>query len=292
LYKLKIQIDCKGTQLNTFKQLSRRIILPLFSKVNPGDITIKHHFTNQPFRLHSFKHKNYWVHGKNREKTTMELFEQLIQYGDVILELGAHIGYITLYLAYLTGDSGKVIAFEPGPTNFRYLSKNTTQQNIIAIQKAVSDSVGQLPFYVEDFSGQNNSLIEGFEGLELNSGHAHLDGNYSYDTVMVDVITLDTAIPELTETVNFIKIDVEGVELKVLHGARQTIESQQPIVMVESIDTDQEVLQYFTELGYALFSPEDGRISDASQMANLNYFCVHPEKHSDAFQILQQQTGN
>lgn len=61
--------------------------------------------------------------------------------------------------------------------------------------------------------------------------------------------------------------------------------------MVESIDTDQEVLQYFTELGYVLFSPEHGRISDASQMTNLNYFCVHPEIHSDAFKILQQQAG-
>ena len=279
--------------MNNLKQLSRQIFLPLFAKVNPGDITIKHHFTNQPFRLHSFKHKGYWVHGKNREKTTMELFEQLIQHGDVVLELGAHIGYITLYLAYLAGDSGKVFVFEPGPDNFKYLSQNVANnQNITAIQKAVSDTDGQLPFYVEDFTGQNNSLIEDFKGLELNSERANLGGNYSYDTIMVDVVTIDAVIPELAETVNFIKIDVEGVELKVLHGARQTIETQQPIVMVESIDTDQEVLQYFTELGYVLFSPEHGRITDSIQMTHLNYFCVHPEIHSNAFAILQQQTGN
>ena len=270
------------------KHFLRRIFLPMFARINPGDITIKHHYTKQPFRLHSFRHKNYWVHGKNREKETMLLFGQLIKDGQTVFELGAHIGYITLYLAQLVGDSGKVFVFEPGPDNFKYLEKNTTQKNITAIQKAVSDIDGQLPFYVEDFTGQNNSLIEGFEGLELNSEYAHVKS--SYETIMMDVVKLDTVVPQLTSELDFIKIDVEGVELKVLHGAKQMIDTHQPIVMVESIDTDAEVLNYFTEIGYKLFSPEIGLIQDASEMKNLNYFCVNPEKHHEAYEILKQQT--
>ena len=105
----------------------RRLILPLFAKINPGNITIRHHFTDQKFYLHSFRHKNYWVHGKKREQTTMDLFEILIDFGDTVIELGAHIGYISLYFAKLVGDNGNVVVFEPGPDNFKYLYRNVSQ---------------------------------------------------------------------------------------------------------------------------------------------------------------------
>ena len=89
----------------------RRLLLPLFARINPGDITIRHHFTQQPFRLHSFKHKGYWFHGAKREQSTMALFAKLINPGDVVVEVGGHIGYIAVYFSHLVGD---VSAFANG----------------------------------------------------------------------------------------------------------------------------------------------------------------------------------
>ncbi len=71
-------------------KLLRRLILPLFARLNPGDITITHHFTGDKVFLHSFKHKGYWFYGKNREKDTMELFRRLIRPADTIIEIGGH----------------------------------------------------------------------------------------------------------------------------------------------------------------------------------------------------------
>ncbi len=42
----------------------RRLAIRILFRINPGDITIRHHHTKDKFRLHSFRHKDYWYHGK------------------------------------------------------------------------------------------------------------------------------------------------------------------------------------------------------------------------------------
>ncbi len=62
--------------------------------------------------------------------------------GQVVLDLGANIGYFTLLFARQVGDSGHVYAFEPGPLSFLLLKKNiaaNAYRNITPINKAVSD---------------------------------------------------------------------------------------------------------------------------------------------------------
>jgi predicted methyltransferase len=70
------------------------------------------------FGSHSFKHYTYWYDGERREQTTMELFAKLINPGDVVVEVGGHIGYIAVYFSHLVGKQGRVVVFEPGPNNF------------------------------------------------------------------------------------------------------------------------------------------------------------------------------
>ncbi|MGV2435747.1 MAG UNVERIFIED_CONTAM: hypothetical protein LVT10_13450 [Anaerolineae bacterium] len=74
-------------------------------------LAIRHHFTQQPFRLHSFKHKGYWFHGAKREQSTMALFAKLINPGDVVVQTRGHIGYIAVYFSHFVGD---VSAFANG----------------------------------------------------------------------------------------------------------------------------------------------------------------------------------
>lgn len=44
----------------------RKTLLPLFERLNPGDITIRNHRTSDRLKLHSFRHKGYWFHGRRR----------------------------------------------------------------------------------------------------------------------------------------------------------------------------------------------------------------------------------
>src|SRR5437867_3185244 len=53
-----------------------------------------------------------------------QLVQQMVRPGDVVLDVGANIGYYTLIFAELVGEQGHVYAFEPDPRNFAFLAKN------------------------------------------------------------------------------------------------------------------------------------------------------------------------
>lgn len=173
----------------------RKLILPILEKINLGSITIKHHFTKQPFYLHSFKHKGYWYHGKNREKDTIALFNKLISKNETVIEVGGHIGYFSLLFASLVGDKGKVIVFEPGTNNLPYTRKNLSQsKNIELIEQAVSDTNGILTFYIENLTGQNNTLVKDYDGFAANRQASYLETEYQ--KIDVQAIRMDDFIFE------------------------------------------------------------------------------------------------
>jgi len=152
---------------------NNKLIRPIFMKalkILDFDISIKHHWTSLAFKLNLFKHKGYWYHGKKRENSTMRLFGSLIDIGDTVVEVGGHIGYISLYFSKLVGHKGGVIVFEPGNNNIPYISKNIENiENIRLIKKAVGDFSGEIDFFEENLTGQNNSIVENFEGFIENS---------------------------------------------------------------------------------------------------------------------------
>ena len=53
--------------------------------------------------MNTFKHKGYWYYGKNREKSEINCFCKLIKKGDKVLEVGAHIGYVTQIFEKIVG---------------------------------------------------------------------------------------------------------------------------------------------------------------------------------------------
>ncbi len=57
-------------------------------------------------------------------KNTTQLFKKVINEGDVVVDLGANIGYFSLLAAQLVGARGKVYSFEPEPKNYHYLQRN------------------------------------------------------------------------------------------------------------------------------------------------------------------------
>jgi len=137
-----------------------------------------------------------------------------IKEGDIVIDIGANIGYYTLIFAQLVGASGKVFAFEPEPKNFEILKKNievNNYQNIIAEQKIVSDESGMVKLFIAE------------QGIV---GHRIQQKTDSQKFIEVESIILDNYLKNLnlSEKINFIKIDVEGAEVKVLEGSKIMIE--------------------------------------------------------------------
>lgn len=253
-------------------QFLRRIILPVLKRLNPGDIRIKHHYTGKKFTLHSFRHKGYWYHGANRERKTMEFFKRNIAPESTVFEVGGHIGYITNYFASIVGERGKIYVFEPGTNNLPYIRKNVQDLSQVAlIEKAVSNQSGTVEFFLDDLTGQNNSIVEDYEQFQVNRKLAFVESKIA--KVAVEAITLDEFIAEHGLKPDFIKIDIEGAELMALEGMENCLKTHRPQLMVEITNNVSEVCAFLHAANYQLFN-EEGVPIDTSNRSIGNVFCI------------------
>jgi FkbM family methyltransferase len=235
----------------------RRIALAALRTFSPGDITIKHHWWPEAkVRLDCYRHKGYWFHGRNRERAFMERIAELVGEGDVAIDIGGHIGYLALHLRGLVGPEGRVIVFEPGANNLPYIQANcAAYPNIEIVTAACSEDDGEAEFWVEDLTGQNNSLLNNYKTFDDNKRRAF--SGATTQAVKVKTLRLDGFLKERGLKPDFIKIDVEGAELQVLRGAEACLRAHKPKLMVEVTENKAEVETLLRGLGYAIHREGD-----------------------------------
>lgn len=250
----------------------RRVVLPLLRWAGT-DISINHHWTNAEFKLHLFKHKGYWYHGRRRELETMQLFADLVSPGDFVIEIGGHIGYISVYLASLVGREGSVWVFEPARANLSYLRQNVAPySNVSVYDLAVSNRRGHADFYVEELTGQNNSLLPDYSVLRENEAEAHL--TFGKEVVQVPCVTLDETLKESAARVpSFVKIDVEGAEYMVLQGMKSVLTGPSTAMMIEVTERAEDVLEHLRSFGFLAFDVHRNPI-DKDETAHGNVFFI------------------
>src|SRR3990167_1916537 len=101
------------------------------------------------------------------EEYETELIQKEIQKGDVVLDIGANIGYYTLIFAKLVGENGKVFAFEPDPTNFDLLKQNVENngyKNVVLDRKSVSDKNGRLKLFLSEDNLADHRIYDSKDG--------------------------------------------------------------------------------------------------------------------------------
>jgi FkbM family methyltransferase len=130
--------------------------------------------------------------------------------GMVVLDIGANVGLMARVFARSVGKQGKVIAFEPDPQTMIFLRHNIRSLSQVELSTtALSDENTVAKLHLNPRSGTSNSLIA---------------NQAAFDSVDVTCTTLDTFLtgrPLLKP--DFIKIDVEGAELKVFAGMKETL---------------------------------------------------------------------
>jgi FkbM family methyltransferase len=142
--------------------------------------------------------------------------------GWTCFDVGANVGAIALALAKLTGPDGKIYAFEPGPPNLRRLRDNLNLNPELSKRvEMVAAGVGRAPgelYWAEEKGNPGNALLG-------NSG-----------THETKIITLDDFVHERAiSKLDFVKIDVEGMELDVMHGAAETLRRFHPMLYFETL---------------------------------------------------------
>lgn len=163
------------------------------------------------------------------EELETEFVKKAIKKGDVVIDIGANIGYFTLIFARLVGDEGKVYAFEPEPANFNLLKKNVETngyQNVVLVRKAVLDKTGKTKLYIAS---------------DTNAAHRITDAKELYqfrnqESIEIDSVRLDDYFRDYNQKINFIKIDIEGVESVAIKGMSSLLRRMNDIkVMVEFV---------------------------------------------------------
>jgi FkbM family methyltransferase len=236
-----------------------RALFLFFLKITSFDFKLRHHYTNFKFELNSYVHKGYWYHGSKREINTINHFQRLINPGDRVIEVGAHIGYFSTLFAKLVGREGRLIVFEPSKENLSYLEKNISfmplylQTNVTVVAKGVGDVNGSLDFYLDPITGQNNSFVKDFNGFIENRKFS-AEKEAIVEKVKVPIIRLDDFLSNNDYSPTFIKIDVEGYELNVIKGMRATISNYRPNLMIEIQKDEKEIIDFFIISNYHIFN--------------------------------------
>jgi FkbM family methyltransferase len=253
----------------------RRFALAVLARVGQHDATIPHHWVRgRKVRLHRFRHKGYWFYGRAREEHIMQAFARLVRPGDTVIELGGHIGYVSLYFADLVGPEGRVFVLEPSPDNLLYIRANVSSHpSITLVEAAASDRVGEAKFFVEDLTGQNSTLVKDYIVFGENRERAFSDASYRQIDVPTTTVDLFAATHSLRP--NFIKIDVEGAELQCLRGSIETLKSFRPKLMVEVTHQKEAVFSLMLELGYATYDSSLSPVAWNMSEADPNVFFIH-----------------
>lgn len=151
------------------------------------------------------------------EEYETKVFKKYLKKGDVVLDIGAHIGYYTLLAASIVGDTGKVYAFEPNTKNFSLLKKSVEEnnfKNVILINKAVAEVSGEVTLFID----------------KKNTGdHRVYDTKDDRETTKISSISLDDFFKKESKKINVIKMDIQGSEAGAFKGGRELIKKNSEI---------------------------------------------------------------
>jgi FkbM family methyltransferase len=183
-----------------------------------------------------------------------QIYSALVREGDICFDVGANVGDVALYLARLTGRTGCVVAFEPVFSTYCELCQHLQidcyeKAPIVTIPMGLSDKVGpaMVSIPAQNFFRSSLAAPEQWQQAQFAT---------SLSTYQCDFTTLDGVLEGKSYPVpDFIKIDVEGAELLVLHGGCARFENGfRPLLVVELFAPWEKAFGYgpWTALSYLM----------------------------------------
>ncbi len=151
----------------------------------------------------------------------VQAIEQFVRPGHVVADIGANRGLCAMRLARKVGPEGKVHCFEPGPPFFEMLKRNTSglpefREVFQLYRMGLSDKPCSLKWKQYEKAPEKANLTDA-TGLE------------------VQVTTLDQVVKGGWDRLDFIKVEVEGMELEVFKGGKETLVRYRPVLLFESL---------------------------------------------------------
>lgn len=202
---------------------------------------------------------------------------KFVRPGDVVLDVGAYIGYYTKLFSELTGPSGSVVAFEPVKGNFELLKRNIEgNSNVVAFNYAVGEKS-------EDSIIYENPASPACSSMKQRKG---------WRPAKVKAVKLDDFILPKFSSVDVVKIDVEGWEFNAIKGMEDLIRRSDYMLLIAKVCHDlllrcqtdpNEYMGFLESLGFKLHSIVNGQLRNVSKTDLLTDGYLDSDLISDVF---------
>ena len=212
------------------------------------------------------------------------LFTQLLKPGMTVIDAGANVGQYTLLASTRVGTDGAVHSFEPVPATFTQLSSNVNANRLLNV-------------YLNQAALWNESTTV---KLSLSDEMKDNIGSYSVgitnQATAVESVSVrldDYIVSKSIQSVDLIKMDIEGAEFFAIMGMQHVLERDRPILLIEfnrlalqRVGVTPErlwdlIANKFDYLGYLIEIDSCKEISDTSGIQQKNILCVHKSKIPD-----------
>jgi len=217
--------------------------------------------------------ESYWPHyfdlrAKYMDQHDVKNFQimaelDLIQSGDVVVDIGANVGDYTKYFLSKLAGTGKVFSVELDVDIFAYLQKTFDAPNLVLLNAAVCDKDGEVDYYVHNTYHQMNSISGGADRTFRGK---------------VKSLTLDTLL-ESVEHVSLLKIDIEGAEILAIDGMSETLKKVSVIFLENHNDECwAKIFPILTENGFTCYNIETKKRADAEHPPYQSLCTTEPER--------------
>jgi len=187
--------------------------------------------------------------------------KELVTSGDVVIDVGANIGYMSLIAAREAGPTGRVVAIEPAQRAYSLLAVNARRNfpdRIIPVRAACDETDGRVTMFVSEFSEEYNSLRP-----ESVLGRVHEE--------VVPARSLDSLNHELGLQPDVVKIDVEGAEWPVLKGLLRDGAPSPRTLIVEAYEANSRAFGYLPSAMCAWLRERGYRLSLSREIERFEY---------------------
>jgi len=226
-----------------------------FEEFKKNNGLLKINYGGHDLKFKAFSPINYFhlkIGSQNENLFFNKLFSK-IEKGMIIYDIGGHVGMYTLPFAKSVGLSGKVYVFEPEKKGYNSIKENLVLNNIENVKLysfAVSDVTSKSSFYIRPDKDTHSLFKRTLAPSKT--------GNQ--ETINIDTYTIDDLVEKnLALVPNFIKIDTEGAELKILNGIKKNykelkyifIEIHPDALRIENVlNPEEEIEKRLREIGF------------------------------------------
>jgi FkbM family methyltransferase len=177
-----------------------------------------------PALTHDSTLANYWFDTEKREQ---RLVRQFVRPGMTFFDVGAHIGRYTRLFSLAAGPTGRVFAFEPTPATAAKLARGIREEqmhNVELVRAAVSQEAGtvMLHLFPEEYSTWNGLGRPRMEDPRNNAQFVPIASEVPVPALRLDEFCQSRGI----ERIDYLKLDVEGVEYRALLGLESLLKRQ------------------------------------------------------------------